>query len=345
MKTVLSFIYSDNSYVDLATLTTSFDSTTLDAVTTDGNVITSSTTTEEMLTTSLPSNEINITEDVDINNNIPDTSNIFYNEEQVSFAESVNATLSEFMTTLEYTTTIMNAINSEELNSTKDNFSNCKMNNTFSMFPSTTENETHDSNINIENTSNKNTFNSVALDQRATGKNDSLDKNNVNLDTQINISIDNHVINENIKSVNGENQTADNSTTLHINKITQVTNASVSNNISIITDSDLNNSEKNDSVINAIEMGVDMNSNTETSEEATSHMTIHDSTFDTLFTESFTTSTITTKNKDDWIFTEEEEGDTSIIPEMPTIASDPTALKELPRPMIFEDEESGRGLV
>lgn len=324
-------------------------------MTTEGNVVTTNATPEEMqTTTSLSSNTISITEDTDINNNVHNTSNMFYNEEQVHFAENMNATLSEFMTTFEYTTTVINAINSAKLNSTndsitlktfinlnnsKDNIINSKKNSTSNMFPSITQNLTDNLNINIENATNKNTLISIATEQKITEKNSQLDKNNVNSGTQTNISIDSDITNENIKLLKEQNKTTDNSTILHINKFTHFTDANVFN--SIITDSDLNNGEQNISSIKAIETGVDINSNTKTSEESTTGMTIHESTFDTIITESYTIYATTTENKNDWIFTEEEDDDASIIPEMPTIASDPLALKELPRPMTFEDEESG----
>jgi hypothetical protein len=309
-----------------------------------------------MQTTSLPSNIISVTKDTNISNNVHNTSNIFYNEGQVNFAENINFTLSEFMTTFEYTTTVMNAINSAKLNNTndnitlktfvnfnnsKDNISNFKKNNTFIMFPSATENQTDYSNINIENTTNRNTFINIAIEEKITEKNSQLDKDHVNSDTQANISVDNDITNENIKLLKEQNKSTYNSTILEINKFTHIAGTNIFN--SIITDSYLNNNEQNVSSIKAIETGVDINSNTKTSEEDTTGMTLHESTFDIILTEPYTMPTITTEYKDDWIVTEED--DSSIIPEMPTIASDPMALKELPRPMTFDDEESGRGLM
>jgi hypothetical protein len=349
--------YSDNSYTDLTTLTTSFNSAPLDVVTTEGNAANINTTPDEMQETLLSINIINITEDTDINNNAHNASNIFYNEKQVTFAENINATMSEFMTTLDNTTTIMNVMNTAKfdniidnitfvnLNNSVDSVTNSEKNNTFIIFPTKTENETNDSNISNQNITNKNTISSAGIEQKITEKNCHLDNNNVNSDTQTNISVDNNTANENIKSVKEQNKTVDDSTILHINKLTHFTNANIFSNISIITDSNLNTDKQNVSIINKIEMDVNINSNTEASEEDTTGLTIHESTFDTILTESYMISTITTESKDDWIFTEEEEDDATIIPEMPTIASDPMALKELPRPMIFEDEESGRGLM
>lgn len=353
--------YSDNSYIDLTTLTTAFNSAPLDVVTTEGNVANIDTTPDEMQETLLSSNIINITEDTDINNTAHNASNIFYNDKEVNFAENIDATMSGFMATLDNTTTVMNAINTAKLNNTNDNitlqtFINLnnsidnvtisEKNNSFIIFPTKTENETDKSNIHNQNTTNENTFSSVGNEQKITEKNSHLHNNiNVNSDTQRNISVDNDIANENIKSVKEQNKTADNSTILHINKFTHITEANIFSNINIITDSNLNTDKQNVSIINKIEMDVNINSNTETSEEDTSGMTIHESTFDTIFTESYMTSTITAESKDDWLFTEEEEDDATIIPEMPAIASDPMSLKELPRPMIFEDEESGRGLM
>ncbi|PSN42663.1 hypothetical protein C0J52_13041 [Blattella germanica] len=60
------------------------------------------------------------------------------------------------------------------------------------------------------------------------------------------------------------------------------------------------------------------------------------------FTSNYVLSTSGNSEYDDeWLYVEEVEND-SIIPEMPVLISDPMALKELPRPMIFEDEESSR---
>ncbi|PNF21045.1 hypothetical protein B7P43_G08412 [Cryptotermes secundus] len=350
----------DNLYIDLTTLTTSFNSAPLDVVTTEENVANVNTTPDEMQETVLSINIINITEDTDINNTAHNTSNIFYNEKQLNFAENSNVTMSEFMTTLDGTTTVMNAINTETLdnandnitlktfinmNKSTDNVTNSEKKNTFIIFSSKRENETDDSNISNQNTTNKNTFSSVDIEQKITENNSHLDNNNVNLDTQTNISVDNNIANENIKSVKEQNKTADNSTILHINKFTHITDANIFSNTNIIIDSNLNTDKQNVSIINETEMDGNINSNTETSEEDTTGMIIHESTFDTILTESYMISTITTESKDDWIFTEEEEDNATIIPEMPTIASDPMALKELPRPMIFEDEESGRGLM
>jgi hypothetical protein len=316
-------------------------------VTTEGNVTANATPEEMQTTTSLSSNMISITEDTDINNNVHNTSNMFYNEEQVYFAENISATLSEFMTTFEYTTTVLNAINSAKLNNTNDsitlktfiNLNNSKDNISNSKKNSTSNSTTDNFNINIENATNKNTFISIPIEQNITENNSQLDKNNVNSDTQTNTSIDSDITTENIKLLKEQNRTTDNSTILHINKFTHFTDANIFN--SIITDSDLNNDEQNVSSIKVNETSMDINSNTKTSEEVTTGMTIHESTFDTIITESYTKYTTTIENKNDWIFTEEEDDDANIIPEMPTIASDPLALKELPRPMTIEDEESG----
>jgi hypothetical protein len=69
-------------------------------------------------------------------------------------------------------------------------------------------------------------------------------------------------------------------------------------------------------------------------------MAVYESTSDTTFTESYVPSTVTVENKDEWIFVEEEEDGALSLPEMPSLASDPLALKELPRPMVLADEVS-----
>ena len=56
-------------------------------------------------------------------------------------------------------------------------------------------------------------------------------------------------------------------------------------------------------------------------------------------------SPLSSKDYDDeWVYIDELESDEITIPEMPILSSDPMALKELPRPMTFEGEESSRKL-
>ncbi|XP_069685193.1 uncharacterized protein [Periplaneta americana] len=88
--------------------------------------------------------------------------------------------------------------------------------------------------------------------------------------------------------------------------------------------------------------------NTEFTEETSAESdstTVYSTVSDITSTEPFLISSSSADSDDDWIFTEEEEDDATFIPEMPSIESDPMALKELPRPMVFEDDETSRHLM
>ncbi|KAJ4444359.1 hypothetical protein ANN_06151 [Periplaneta americana] len=88
--------------------------------------------------------------------------------------------------------------------------------------------------------------------------------------------------------------------------------------------------------------------NTEFTEETSAESdstTVYNTVSDITSTEPFLISSSSADSDDDWIFTEEEEDDATFIPEMPSIESDPMALKELPRPMVFEDDETSRRLM
>lgn len=306
-------------------------------------------------------NRINITEGNNLNNTVHNTINIFYSEKEVNTTENINATVAEYMNKSDNTTTLMNARNKaklsiKELNNTMNstnsnmfinlktskNVTNLENNCTLITTLTTRPNEIGNSTIQNQNTTSNNTFSSIGKKHNITENSSHLDIIYIISHTQTNDSSNNYITNENVKSITEQNMKTDDSITLHTNKIIHATDTSVTNTINNFDrDTEFNSDEQSITVTNAIQRDTAIPEETITK----TNIIIHESTSDTIFTESYMASTITTENEDDWIFTEEEEDDDSIILEMPSIASDPMALKELPRPIIFQDEESATGLV
>jgi hypothetical protein len=334
-------------------------------VTTEGNVFNITTTQDEtkrVIVSSMP-NIINVTKDTNLHNMFYNTSNTFYTEKQVNTSENSNITVLEYTTRLGNTTMITNARNMSELhmtelnqnmdnsilntfvtlNTTINKVTNPENNNTLLTFPISKQNETDNLNARYQNTTNYSTLTSTGSKYNITENDDHLGNYDVNSNTQTNNSINNNnnTASENIKYITEQNKTTDTSTTLHTNKTIHITETNVLNNMNIITNSKLNTDEPSDAVTSATQNDMNTDSDTESYEETTTAATtVHELTSDTIFTESYVPSTVTAVNEDDWIFIEGEEDGAFSLPEMPSLASDPMALKELPRPMVLEDEVS-----
>lgn len=356
--------YSVNSYAALTAFTsnsTSANNKTVDIVTIKGNVVSINTTPDEMRKIMVFNSRINITEDTNINNTVHNTNNILHNENQVNTMENITAIVTENRTKSDNTTTVMNARNTTEptmtefnntldnitlntyinFNSSTINVTSLENNNNFIISPTSRQNKTDST-----NTTNNSIISSIGIEHSITENNSHLDYINVNSGTQPYNSGNSNTANENKESITEQSKTTHDSTIFCVNKI-NTTDTNVNNSINTITDTEVNTGEQIITVTNTAQQDVNINTNTETSEETIpkTDMTIPESTSVTIFTEPYTASAIITENENEWIFTEEEDDGSIIIPEMPSIASDPMALKELPRPMIFEDEETGRGLM
>jgi hypothetical protein len=353
--------YSVNSYADLATFTsdlTSANNETVNIVTIKGNV-SINTTPDDMRKIMVFSSRINITQDINLNKTVH-ISNIHHSKKKVNTVENINAIVTENRTRLDNITTITNArytteLTITELNNTMDditlntciNFNSSIVNvtnfekNNFIMHPTARQNKTESTN----STSNS-IISSISTEYSITENSSHLDNINLNSSTHPDNFRNSNSASENIGSVTQQIKTTYGSTFFHISKITDTTDTNVNNNINTITDTEANTGDQTTTVTNTPQQNVNIKTSTGASEETIpkTDMTIHESTSDTIFTESYTASAIITENENEWIFTEEEDDGSIIIPEMPSIASDPMALKELPRPMIFEDE-AGRGLV
>lgn len=348
--------YSVNSYAGLTTFTgdtTSENNETVNFVTIKGNIVSINATPDEKRKIMVFSSRINITEDANVNNNVPNTS-ILHSEKQVNTMENINVIVTENITKSDNTTTIMNARNTTELNNTefgntmdnitnssKINITNLENNNNFIITAIAKQNKTDST-----KTTNNSTNSSIGIEHSITENNIHLDNININLGTQPNNTRYNNTANENVESITEQTKTAYDSTIFYINKIdTNVTN--VNNIINTNTDIQMNTGEQTTTVTKITQQDMNINTNTETSQETVlkTDMTIHELTPNTTYAESYTAYAIITENENEWIFTKEEDDGSFIIPEMPSIASDPMALKELPRPMTFENEETGRGLV
>ncbi|KDR10838.1 Chorion peroxidase [Zootermopsis nevadensis] len=345
-----------NSYAGLTTFTgdtTSENNETVNFVTIKGNIVSINATPDEKRKIMVFSSRINITEDANVNNNVPNTS-ILHSEKQVTTMENINAIVTENITKSDNTTTIMNARNTTELNNTefgntmdnitnssKINITNLENNNNFIITAIAKQNKTDST-----KTTNNSTNSSIGIEHSITENNIHLDNININLGTQPNNTRNNNTANENVESITEQTKTAYDSTIFHIDKIdTNVTN--VNNIINTNTDIQMNTGEQTTTVTKITQQDMNINTNTETSQETVlkTDMTIHELTPNTTYAESYTAYAIITENENEWIFTKEEDDGSFIIPEMPSITSDPMALKELPRPMKFENEETGRGLV
>jgi len=306
-------------------------------------------------------NVINVTNETTLHNTFYNTSNTFYTEKPVNTSEYSDAVVLEHTTDLADTIMIMNARNTSELNMTerncnmdnsifntfmtlnmtKNKVSNLEDYNTFLLFPTSRQNETDDSNVRYQNTINYNTFTSTDSKYNITVYDNHLGSNYVNSNTQKSNTIDKNIASENIQYITEKNKTTDTSTTLHTNKTVHITEKNVLSNMNIITNLKLNTDEPSDLVTSATQNDVNTDSHTESYEETTAAATtVYELTSDTTFTESYMPSTVTVENEDDWIFIEEEEDGVLPLPEMPSLASDPMALKELPRPMVLKDEVS-----
>jgi hypothetical protein len=331
-------------------------------VTTEGKV--SITTTQgETKTGMVPSipNIINITKDTILPNTFYSTSNTLYTKKQVNTSEKINTAVLEHTFSVEDTTKIMNAANTSQghmtelnykndnsilntfltLNTTMNKFTNLENNNTFPIFPTLRQNETDNPNARYQNATNYNKLNSSGITYHIPENDNHLDNNDTNSNTQTSNSIDKSTASENIKYITEQNKTTDNITSLHTNKTIHNTEKNESDNVNIITHSELNTDEPSIAVTGTTQNDVTTNSDTESYEETTTAATtMYESTSDTTFTESYMPSTLTAENKDVWIFTEEEEDSAFSLPEMPALASDPLALKELPRPMVLENDVS-----
>lgn len=327
-------------------------------MTAEGNVFNITTTQDETkrVTVSSRPNIINVTKETNLHNIFYNTSNTFYTEKPVNTSEYLNATVLEYTTRLDDTIMITNARNTSELNMTEPNYnmdnstlntfitlnmtinkvSNPENNNTFLLFPTSRQNETDNSNVRYQNTTNYNTFTSTGSKYNITVYDNHLDSNYVNSNIQkYNNTIDTNTASENIQYITEKNKTTDTSTSVHN------TEKNVLSNMNIITNLKLNTDEPSDVVTSTTQNDVNTDPHTESYEETTAAATtVYELTSDTTFTESYVPSTVTAENEDDWIFIEEEEDGALPLPEMPSLASDPMALKELPRPMVLEDEVS-----
>lgn len=306
-------------------------------------------------------NIINVTKETNLHNIFHNTSNTFYTENPVNTSEYINVTVLEHTTRLDDTIMNINARNTSELNMTEPNYnmdnsilntfitlnmtinklSNPENNNTFFLFPTSGQNEADNSNTRYQNTTNYNTLTSTSNKYNITVHDNHMGSNYVNPNKQTSNTIDKNTASENIQYITEKNQTTDISATLNSNKNVHITEKNVLRNMNIITNLKLNSDEPSDVVTSTTQNDMNTDSHTESHEETTAAATtVYESTSDTTFTESYMPSTVTAENEDDWIFTEEEEDGALPLPEMPSLASDPMALKELPRPMVFEDEIS-----
>jgi hypothetical protein len=128
---------------------------------------------------------------------------------------------------------------------------------------------------------------------------------------------------------------------LHTNRNVHNTEKNVLSNVNVITNLKLDTDEPSDVVTSTTQNDVNTEPRTESYEETTAATTtVYELTSDTTFTKSYEPSTVTAENEDAWIFIGEEEDGALPLPEMPSLTSDPMALKELPRPMALEDEVS-----
>lgn len=287
--------------------------------------------------------------------------NIFYNTSKTFYTEKPVNTALEHTTRLDDTIMIMNARNTSELNMTEPNYnmdnsilktltilnmtinkvSNPENNNTFLLFPTSRQNETDNSNVRYQTTTNYNTLNSTGSKCNITVHDNNLGSNYVNSNTQKNNTTDKNTASDNVQYITEKNKTTDTSTTLYTNRTVHITEKNAISNVDITTNLKLNSDEPSDLVTSTTENYMNTYSHTESHEGTTAATTtVYELTSDTTFTESYMPSTVTTENKDDWIFIEEEEDCALPLPEMPSVASDPMALKELPRPMVLEDEVS-----
>ena len=306
-------------------------------------------------------NIINSTKETNLHNIFYNASNTFDTKKQVNTSEYIHATILEYTTRLDDTIMIMNARNTSEFNMTEPNYnmdnsilntfitlnttthkvSNPENNHSFLLFPTSRQNETDISNVRYQNTTNYNTLTSTGNQYNITEYENHLGNNYVNSNTQKNNTIDKNTAGENIQYITEKNKTTDTSTTLHTDSKVYITEKNVLSNMNIITNLKLNTDEPSYVVTSTTQNDVNMESHTESHEETTTATTtVYESTSDTTFTESYMPSTVTAENEDDWIFIEEEEVGALPLPEMPLLASDPMALKELPRPMVLEDEVS-----
>lgn len=304
---------------------------------------------------------INVTKETNLHNIFHNTSNPFYTEKPFNTSEYINATVLEHTTRSDYTTMIMNVSNTSELNKTElnynmdnsilntivalnmtiNNVSNPENNNTFILFPTSGQNEKDNSNVRHQNTTNYNTLTSTGSKYNITVYDNHLGSNHVNSNTQKNSTIDKNTASENIQYITEKNKTTDTSITLHTNRTVHVTEKNVLSDKNFITNLELNTDEPSDVVTVATQNVVSTDSHIESYEETTeAAATVYELTSDHTFTESYTPSTVTAENEDDWTFVEEEEDGALPLLEMPSLASDPMALKELPRPMVLEDEVS-----
>lgn len=332
-------------------------------MTTEGNVLNITTTQDETKRVMVSSllNITNVTKETNLHNIFYNTGNTSDTEKQVNTSEYINATVLEYTTRLDDTAMIMNARNTSELNiiepnHNKDNsilntfitlnmmtntVSNPENNDTYLLFPTSRQNDTDNSSVRYQNTTNYNTLASTCSKCNITDYGNHLDNNYLNSNTHKNNTTDKYTASENIQYITEKNKTIGTSTTLHTNKTVNITEKNVLSNRNIITNLKLNTDEPSDGVTSTSQNDMNTDSHTESYEETTTAATtVYEPTSDNTFTESYMPSTVTFENKDEWIFIEEEEDGALPLPEMPSLASDPLALKELPRPMVLEDEVS-----
>lgn len=306
-------------------------------------------------------NVTNVTEENNLRNIFHNTSNTFYTEKPVITSEYINVTVLEYTTKLDDTIMIMNVRNTSELNIAEPNYntdnsilntfvtlnmtinnaSNPENNNTFILFPTSVKNERDNSNVGYQNTTNYNTLTSTGSIYNVTVYDNDLGGNHVNSNTQKNSTIDKNTASENLQYITEKNKTTDTSTTLHTNRTVHITEKNVLSDMNFITNLKLDTDEPSDVVTITTQNDVNTDSHIESYEETTeAATTVYELTSETTFTESYMPTTVTAENEDDWTFTEEEEDGAFLLLEMPSLASDPMALKELPRPMVLEDEVS-----
>jgi len=332
-------------------------------VTTEGNVFNITTTQDETKRIMVSSmlNIINVTKETNLHNILHNTSNTFYSEKPVNTSEYIHATVLEHTTRLDDTIMIMNVRNTSELNITEPNYnmdnstlntfvtlnmminnvSKAENNNTFILFPTSGQNEKGNSNVRYQNSTNYNTLTSTGSKYNITVYDNRLGSNHLNSNTQKNGTIDKNTASENIKYITEKNKTTDTSTTLQTDRTVHITEKNVLSNMNFITNLELNTDEPSDVVTITTQNDVNTDSHIESYEETTeAGKTVYELTSDPTFTESYMPSTVTTENEDDWTFIEEEEDGEFPLIEMPSLASDSMALKELPRPMVLEDEVS-----
>lgn len=304
---------------------------------------------------------INVTKETNVQNIFYNTSNTFYTEKPVNTPEYINTTVLEHTTRLDDTIIITNARNTSERNMTGPNYNmdnsilntfitlnmtinkvSNPENHSFLLFPTSRQNETDNSNIRYHNTTNYNRLTSTGSTYNITVYDNHTDSNYVNSNTQKNNNtIDTNTASENIQYITEKNKTTITSTTLHTNRTVHNTEKIVLSNMNIITNLKLETDEPCDVVTSTTQNDVNTDPHTESYEETTAATTIvYELTSDTTFTKSYVPSTVTAENEDDWIFIEEEEEGALPLPEMPSLTSDPMALKELPRPMVLENEVS-----